>query len=353
MPAQDDYDVAEISERLGPWLSDKLGAPAEIVSLDAPGESGFSSETMLLDVSAADRIERLVIKTKPLGFGVFPEYDMHLQYRCMAAVGAHSDVPVPTMRWYEGDESVLGREFYAMDRVDGDVPTDNLPYTIHGFLYDATPEQQETLYRSSLETLADPHALDWRGIGLSFLDRPAQGATGLDQQLAYFTDYLQFAMEGEPHGPLDDTLAWLIAHRPDGAFDDQLNWGDSRIGNMMYRDFRPCAVLDWEMACVGPGEVDLAWMLYFYRFFSEGVGLPNLPGLPSDDIGIAIYEARTGRPVRHYGWFQVWAGFRYAAILVRLFHKLVAEGTMTEGWTYEENPMVQLMLDVRGEVDGA
>ena len=30
------------------------------------------------------------------------------------------------------------------------------------------------------------------------------------------------------------------------------NWGDSRIGNMLWRDFEPVAVLDWEMATVGP-----------------------------------------------------------------------------------------------------
>jgi aminoglycoside phosphotransferase (APT) family kinase protein len=352
MPAQDDYDATEIGERLTPWLSEHLGAPAEITSLEAPGESGFSSETMLLDVAVGGEVERLVVKTKPLGFKVFPEYDMHLQYRCMEAVGAHSDVPVPRMRWYEGDESVLGREFYAMDRVDGDVPTDNLPYTIQGFLYEATPDQQLTLYRSSIETLADLHALDWRACGLDFLDRPALGATGFDQQLAYFVDYLAFAMEGEPHGPLDDTLKWLVDHRPEETFDDRLNWGDSRIGNMMYRDFRPCAVLDWEMACIGPGEVDLAWMLYFFRFFSEGLGLPNLPGLPDTDVGIDVYEQRAGRAVQHFGYFSVWAGFRYAAILVRLFHKMIADGTMTEGWTLEDNAMVQMMLDVRAQVDG-
>jgi aminoglycoside phosphotransferase (APT) family kinase protein len=353
MPAQDDYDAAEISERLTPWLSELLGAPAEITSLAAPGESGFSSETLLLDVAAGGRTEQLVIKTKPLGFRVFPEYDMHLQYQCMEAVGRHSAVPVPRMRGYAGDDSVLGREFYAMDRVDGEVPADNLPYTIQGFVHDATADQQATLYRSSVETVADLHAIDWRAAGLEILDRQALGSTGLDQQLAYFTSYVDFAMEGRPHGPLDETLQWCKDHRPGDDLDDVLNWGDARIGNMMYRDFRPCAVLDWEMACIGPGEVDLAWMLYFFRFFSEGIGVPNLPGIPDRDVGVAIYEERAGRVARHVDYFTVWTGFRYAAVLVRLFHKMIADGTMTPGWTLEDNAMVQLMLDVRAEADGA
>ena len=43
-----------------------------------------------------------------------------------------------------------------------------------------------------------------------------------------------------------------------------LNWGDARVGNILYRDFAPIAVLDWEMATVGPREVDLAWMIFLH-----------------------------------------------------------------------------------------
>ncbi len=43
---------------------------------------------------------------------------------------------------------------------------------------------------------------------------------------------------------------------------------------MMFRDFEVVAVLDWEMASLGPPEVDLAWFLFFERFFSEGLGTP-------------------------------------------------------------------------------
>jgi hypothetical protein len=32
---------------------------------------------------------------------------------------------------------------------------------------------------------------------------------------------------------------------------------------------------------------------------------------------------------------------------------MIADGTMTPGWTLEDNAMVQLMLDVRAEADGA
>ncbi|WP_410967370.1 hypothetical protein, partial [Salmonella sp. SAL4436] len=68
--------------------------------------------------------DRLVIRGEPLGFRVFPTYDLWSQYRCMDAVRQHSNVPMPGLRWFEHDESILGHQFYAMDRVDGDAPPD-------------------------------------------------------------------------------------------------------------------------------------------------------------------------------------------------------------------------------------
>ena len=41
-----------------------------------------------------------------------------------------------------------------------------------------------------------------------------------------------------------------------------LSWGDSRIGNVLYEDFRPVAVLDWEMATVGPRALDVSWIIF-------------------------------------------------------------------------------------------
>ena len=67
-----------------------------------------------------------------------------------------------------------------------------------------------------------------------------------------------------------------------------MNWGDARVGNTLYRDFTPVAVLDWEMATVGPREVDLAWMIFLHEFFddmAERFGMPAHDGLPAALVG--------------------------------------------------------------------
>ena len=47
--------------------------------------------------------------------------------------------PVPNLRWLEADPSVLGVQFFVMDRVDGVVPTDLPPYAVAGWVAEGTP----------------------------------------------------------------------------------------------------------------------------------------------------------------------------------------------------------------------
>jgi aminoglycoside phosphotransferase (APT) family kinase protein len=351
MPANDSYDEGEVRARLEPWLAARYGAPVTIDALGAPGASGFSSETMLLDLTVGSggetTADRIVIRGEPMAFRVFPTYDLLLQYRVMDAVRTHSKVPMPELKWFEGDESILGHPFYVMERIDGDAPPDNLPYTIDGFVHDAAPEDQARLYRSAVTTLADLHAIDPVTAGLDFLSRPEDGPTGLDQQLAYYERYIPYAMDGGGHPVLEPIFQWLIDRKPSGL-PEVLSWGDSRLGNMLFRDFEVAAVLDWEMAYLGPREQDVAWFFYFVRFFSDMLGLPNLPGFPTEAEGLAIYEAASGHTLEHFDWFLAWAAFRYAVVLVRLLHRpAVRENTPAE-WTLIDNPWVRGASELTG-----
>jgi aminoglycoside phosphotransferase (APT) family kinase protein len=332
-PVPSSRDEEDTRRHLEAWLRPRLGNDVVVSDLTVPEGSGYSNETLLFRVAwTADgepRTADLAARLRPIGYAVFAEYDLSLQYRCLEAVAERSSVPVPQVRWFEPDEVALGAPFFVMDRVDGQVPPDTPPYTAGGWLYDASPADQARLHRSALGVMAALHRLDWED-GFGFLQRHDLGPPGMAAQLAAGRAYLEWAEEGEPLPLHEAALAWLEANRP-AEPPTGLNWGDARIGNMMFRDFEPVAVFDWEMATLGPAEVDLAWWLVLERYSAEGNGHPPLPGFPSREETIATYEELLGRPVRDLEYYEVWAALRFAIVLVRVIRMMTAHGVIPPG----------------------
>ncbi len=355
MPIPQARDVDVTRKQLTTWLARKLPHATDVTvgEIGLPSGSGFSNETLLIDASWREHGEavnaRLVARVKPTAYAIFPEYDLHRQYRCMELL-APTAIPVPRMRWYEEDASVLGQPFYVMDRVDGVIPPDHPPFTHGGWLFDATPAEQRTLARSALAVLAELHRLDWRALGFAFLARPEYGTTPFAQQLAYYTMMLRWAAAGRTMPVVDAALAWLMEKRPTDEPAPSLTWGDARIGNMIFRDFRPVAVLDWEMVTLGPAEVDLAWWLVLDRYHTEGVGAAPLPGFPSRAEVVAQWEDAVGRKAQDLFYYEVWGAFRFALVLIRIADQMTEYGVMPEGSGFERNnPATQMlakMLDL-------
>jgi aminoglycoside phosphotransferase (APT) family kinase protein len=325
-----------LNASLTTWLRGTLGGDAnpEIIDLNAPASSGFSNETILLTARWSEGDERaehrLVVRVHPTQHTLFLEADFSLQYNVMHALQDQERVPVPSLRWYEDDPETLGVPFFVMDHVEGQIPADNLPYTMEGWLLDSAPEQQATLWWSGIDTLAEVHLLDWRGLGLGYLAEDTFGAPGLDRNMNYYRSFLDWTSKGRPQPTTEAIWDWLVANKPDPTGDLVLSWGDSRIGNIIWQDYEPAAVLDWEMATVGPPEMDLGWWLYFDRQFSEGLGIARPAGFGSHEETIARYEARLGRTMGDLLWYEVFAGFRFAVIMCRLSDLLMGSGLLPD-----------------------
>ena len=123
-----------------------------------------------------------------------------------------------------------------------------------------------------------------------------------------------------------------------------LVWGDSRIGNMIFRDFRCVAVLDWEMVTLGNPIEDLGWWLFVDRHHSEGLEAPRLPGFPSREQTVARYEERVGRRVENLEYYEIFAGFRFGVIMIRLAQQMVEYGLMPAESDFETNNIVTRLL---------
>jgi len=326
-------DLAEIEPALSAWALARFAEPVAVANVSSPG-NGMSSETVLFDLHnlAEGGVEQYVARLAPLPelYPVFPDYDLELQRKCMDLVRATTDVPAPEVAFFERDVEWLRTPFLVMRRVEGQAPSDIPPYVMQGWIADATLEQRRRLQDASVGVLARLHEITPATHDLSFLAHPEHGSSALDQQLGYQRWYYEWARSGVSYPLIERTLAWLDERRPPEG-DPVLNWGDARIGNVLYVDFEPAAVLDWEMATIGPREVDLAWMIFLDTFFddlNEKFGLPPLAGFMDRDDVVATYESLTGHRVRALEWFEVLAALRFAIVSVRTSTRGIAYGQM-------------------------
>ncbi|MGH7821644.1 MAG: phosphotransferase family protein [Candidatus Binatia bacterium] len=342
-------DLDDAARTLGPWLSERLPGARElrIEGMSAPPSTGFSNETLLFDArwteSGEERSQGLVARVKATRFQVFPEYDIERQYRVLEILG-ETKVPVPRVYGFEPDARHLGAPFFVMERIEGEIPPDAPTYHMAGWLTEARPEERERLWWSGVETMAKVHRLDWRRLRLEFLEPQGSGATPLERQLDYYGGFLEWVAAGRPQPVVERALAWLVRHRPREAEPVAFCWGDSRLGNMIFRSFRCVAVLDWEMAVLANPEQDLAWWLFFDRHHSEGCEAPRLEGFPSREDTIERYREWTGHPPRHLEYYEVFAAFRFGVIMIRVGQHLVQAGFLAEDSDVETNNTVTRML---------
>jgi aminoglycoside phosphotransferase (APT) family kinase protein len=325
-----------VMERLTAWLQVKKPEWRDLAVAPVKVQlgSGFSAEIFFVDVSYEDETGRqqrtLVVRRQPATYEVVFESSLKLQANMMAALDARGDVVVPAWVGMEEDPSLLGAPFLVMGRVDGRSATQRPNYNLVGWLVEFTPEQRRNAWSKAIEAMAKIHAIDWRD-GFQFLDRPDRGKPGLEQYLGYLVEWHRVAGHGRPMPIADAALDYVLKNCPHDA-ECRVLWGDPTPSNTMWRpDGSVAALIDWELAALGPAELDLAWWLYFDDLFSRRFGVARLEGLPTREETIAFYEKASGHEVRHLHYYDIVAALRMALVAVGAFNRLVGQGAIPAG----------------------
>jgi aminoglycoside phosphotransferase (APT) family kinase protein len=325
-------DITTLPAVMSKWLSTVLpgGVAPEITVESGIDSTGMSSETIVFSARWEQDgqlvTQKLVARVAPTAedVQVFPTYRLDHQFDVIRIVGEMTDVPVPQVRWLEPSGDVLGTPFFLMDYVEGDVPPDVMPYTFGGnWFADAPPERQRELQDATVGVLAKLHSIPNAESVFGFLAEGQQGDTALRRHFNWVRSWYDFAVPDIGQSPLlEQTFGWLEDNWPTevDAREPVLLWGDARVGNVLYRDFQPVAVLDWEMVALGPRELDVAWMIFAHMVFQELAGLATLPGLPDvmreEDVR-ATYQRLTGVEVGDLHWFYVYSGVMWAVVFMR------------------------------------
>ncbi|QYG92890.1 phosphotransferase family protein [Iamia sp. SCSIO 61187] len=348
-------DPDELRAALSRWLTDRVGEDVEVIRAAGPPTTGFSNETILADATWGGAEQRLVVRVQPTTHTVFPDDLFEVQHRVMSAIGGGSvpGLPVPTLRWYEEDPSILGAPFMVMDRVDGEAPCDSPPYSMEGWLKDGGEDLQRAVWERGLDAMAAVHTVDWRTLGLADLDPCPDGGSRLGARVDAWADFLAWCSPHARQEVPELGIAWLRENQPPDLPDDEvaLCWGDSRIGNQLFagresaETVRVAAVLDWEMVHVGDPVQDLGWFTWLDHTLSAGLDQPRLPGLPSSEETAARWEAATGRSAAHHRWAEINAGVGFAIVMVRLTALLKETDLFPQDSDFERTNMACAALE--------
>ena len=186
-----------------------------------------------------------------------------------------------------------------------------------------------------MRVLAELHDADVSADDIAFLELDRPGDTAMRRHLAEQRSYYEWVVADGARSPLiERTFAWLEEHWPADEGDAVISWGDARIGNMMFRDFEPVAVLDWEMAAVGPREIDIAWMVYLHRFLDDIAVQAGLPGMPALHAprrrGRRLRAGTPGTRPGDLDFYTMYAALRHAIVMSRVARRQVLFGEIDD-----------------------
>jgi aminoglycoside phosphotransferase (APT) family kinase protein len=290
---RDDYtDRLLDRDALASFLRAEVG-PADEFAVERH-ERGNSNETLF--VTWGDR--ELVLRRPPPGETPGSAHDVLREHRSLDGLAGVARPPTPEPVVACRDESVLGTEFYLMERVHGDV-LDHEPDRF------AHPDARSAVGEATVDALAALHGTDPAAVGLDDVGHP-EGF--VQRQIDVRERQLDWVREHADHDLLDpryDRLhAWLddnVPESPPHAFVH----GDYRLDNVMFApgdEPRVAALLDWEQSTRGDPLLDLAHLLIHWR--DDGDPAPAMPewdslftdrdGYPTRRDLVTRYEAATG-----------------------------------------------------------
>jgi aminoglycoside phosphotransferase (APT) family kinase protein len=273
-------------ERIRADLERVLGEPVRAVCTIPEGHSGF---TYWVDLEG----RRAVMRLPPPGARIAGPADIPRQGRLMDTLHKRG-LPVPAVLTMSDQPVVDGRPFYLLEAVDG-VRIEHVVGTV--------PDAE--IARSAVDVLKQLQAVPIEESGLA-----GETPAALDAEIARWTWLMDRAPE-ELTGEGPAVAALLSESRPVER-PPVLVHADFHYGNMLFREGRVVALLDWEIAQIGQPLLDLA-CLDVVAQVSRG-GQHQVPGGGSvavtDDELLAMY----GADPDEFRWFLAFTYYKYAAI---------------------------------------
>ena len=316
---EDAFDAEAVAE----WLE---GQGAGVGRIDEVRQFSGGASNLTYLLVAGDR--ELILRRPPAGRKAAGAHDMGREYRIQSALAPVFPY-VPAMVGHCTDESVIGSEFYVMEKVPGLVLRSEFPREV-------SAEEADALCERALDVLVSLHSVEVPAVpALAELGR-GEGYVG--RQVRGWVGRMADARTDDT-GDWSDVVAWIEEHQPADVAQVLIH-NDFRFDNLVLDDdLRVRAVLDWEMATVGDPLMDLSSTLAYWveaaddELFQLFRRQPtNAPGMWTRDELVERYCARMGfeiTPAQRL-FYEVFGLFRLAVIAQQIWYRYVHKQTTNE-----------------------
>ncbi len=295
------------------FREDIISGNGEIQSIQQFSQ-GFSNLTYLITTNEGE----YVLRKPPVG-ATRRGHDMSREYKVLKALyPSFKKVPEPL---FYGSNPEIGVSFYIMERVNGIILNNKTAKK-----WVKNNESYSTIADTWLNGMVELHHMDYQEIGLGDLGRP-EGY--VSRQVANWTK--QFHKAATKELPIvGKVISWLDQNQP-AEYDHTLIHNDYKYDNVMFEDDswkELRAILDWEMCTVGDPLMDLGASLSYWTMQSDGPlmmnGIPSPtvhPGNPGREEIVVMYEAKSGKTVKHLVFYYVFGLFKLAVIAQQIYYR--------------------------------
>jgi aminoglycoside phosphotransferase (APT) family kinase protein len=305
--------------RLAAWLRGRLdGADGELRVRQFGG--GHANLTYLLRFGAGTEARELVLRRPPLGPVAPGSHDMSREYRVLSRLWRGFPF-APRALLHCADASVIGAEFFVMERRHGVVVRNAVPPEFGG---GRDPAANRKLSEVVVDVLADLHAVDPAAVGLQDLGKP-EGF--LRRQVRGWADRLERAKTGEV--PVArEVVGWLEANLP-ASPSATLVHNDWKLDNMAVAPDDPgrcVAVYDWDMCTLGDPLCDLGTLLSMWSERGEPpAGSNPMPtqaeGFLGREAAARRYAERSGRALDALPYYVAFGTFKMGVVLQQIYFR--------------------------------
>ena len=308
---EDSFDIKKVHKWLQQFIAeDSLPEVQQF-------RSGASNLTYLLRYP--DR--ELVLRRPPIGTKAVSAHDMKREFLIQSRLKPVYKL-VPRVIALCDDHSILGSDFYVMDRIAGEIFRRDVPESL-------SAEDISIMATSLVSGLAELHSVD-----ATVLSELNKGSGYVARQVEGWSKRYRAALTDDvPDGEV--VMNWLDANQPNDLASCVIH-GDWRIDNMVFdlSQKKLVGVLDWELATVGDPLMDLGSALAYWidrddepLFASLRRQPSHLDGMPTRREFVAKYLELSGRKCDDFTFYEIFGLFRLAVIIQQIWARYRAGQT--------------------------